>query len=144
MNRKVLITEFENRCEEIMKEEFNRSRFMKPEVVLLTADNNIKTFKFSTNVMASAESKNWLSSFIRQLSMDPKNLAIGFLSEINIRGEDDEKVGDAVMIVISSNLGENLTIFNVDFENRIILDKYVDHISGMSGRFAGFFNWNHN
>lgn len=144
MKRKALIEEFEKRCEEIMKEEFSGSRFMKPEVLLLTAENNIETLKFSSNVMASVDSKNWLSSFIRQLSMDPKNLAIAFLSEINIRDEDDEKVGDAVMVVMSSNLGECVTIYNVDFENRIILDKYADHVSGISGRFAGFFNWNQN
>lgn len=109
-------------------------------IFLKKFDNLISVKNISDEIMSSIPAKNLLAELIREKCKDPLNLAVALIAEVNIRDDNDVKTGDGLMLLVSTREGDDLTIYEVDCENKKVLDVYhKEHSDEDRGRFSNFF-----
>jgi hypothetical protein len=82
-----------------------------------------------------------LADLIREKCKDPNIKAVAVMMEINIKNPNGTKVGDGLMIVVSSIDGDDVTVFNVDCDQKKVIGLYNTDLPGAKfrGGFSGFF-----
>ena len=135
------ITRFKPAMEKCAKQTFEMTGQINSMVIFLKKfDNVISITNISDEIMSSIPAKNLLAELIREKCKDPLNLAVALIAEVNIRDEDDVKTGDGLMLLVSTREGDDLTIYEVDCENKKVLGVHYDEQSNEDrGRFSNFF-----
>jgi hypothetical protein len=135
------ITRFKPAMEKCAKQTFEMTGQINSMVIFLKKfDNVISITNISDEIMSSIPAKNLLAELIREKCKDPLNLAVALIAEVNIRDEDDVKTGDGLMLLVSTREGDDLTIYEVDCENKKVLGVHYDEQSNEDrGRFSIFF-----
>ncbi len=82
-----------------------------------------------------------LADFIKEKCKDPNIKAVAVIMEINIKNPNGIKIGDGLMIVVSSIEGDDVTVYNVDCDQKKVVGLYDTDLPGaiFRGRFSGFF-----
>lgn len=115
-------------------------------VFFLTQNDNLMILVAPPDIMASNQKKDSLAYFIKQKCKDPNIKAAAIIMEINIKDSDGNKTGDGLMLVVSSIDGDDLTVYNVDCDQKKVIGLYNTELPGAKfrGRFSGFFQNNNN
>lgn len=135
------ITRFKQTIGKCAKHTFETTGEISSLVIFLKKfDNVISVKNISDEIMSSIPAKNLLAELIREKCKDPLNLAVALIAEVNIGDENDVKTGDGLMLLVSTREGDDLTIYEVDCENKKVLGVHYDGQSNEDrGRFSNFF-----
>jgi hypothetical protein len=84
--------------------------------------------------------------FIKEKCKDPNIKAVAVMMEINIKNPNGVKIGDGLSIIVSSIDGDDITIFNVDCDQKKVFGLYKVDLPGakLRGGFSNFFQNNNN
>ncbi|MBN1187452.1 MAG: hypothetical protein JXB49_34570 [Bacteroidales bacterium] len=87
-----------------------------------------------------------LADFIREKCKDPNIKAVAVIMEINIKNPDGVKIGDGLMVLVSSIEGDDLKIYTRDCDQKKVLELYNTDLPGVEfkGGFSGFFQNDNN
>jgi|WetSurSiteA1Bulk_404760.scaffolds.fasta_scaffold00059_11 hypothetical protein len=135
------IERFKLTMENCAKQTFEMTGRVNSMVIFLKKMHNTITVKsIPDEIMSSIPAKNLLAELIREKCKDPLNLAVALITEVNIRDENDVKTGDGLMLIVSSRDGDDLTIYEVDCDNKKVLGVHYDEqFNEDRGRFSNFF-----
>jgi hypothetical protein len=117
-----------------------------PTVFFLKRDGQLLILVAPGDIMATNQSKDSLANLIKEKCKDPLMKAAAIIMEINIKNPDGTKIGDGLLMVVSTKEGDDVTIYNVDCDRKKVIGLYNTDLPGAKfrGRFSGFFQNNNN
>lgn len=117
-----------------------------PTVFFLTQNDDLMILVVPWDIMETNTRKDSLATLIKEKCKDPFTKAAAIIMETNIKNPDGIKIGDGLMLVVSTRDGDDLTVYNVDCDQKKVIGLYNTDLPGAKfrGRFSGFFQNNNN
>lgn len=140
------IKKFKDQLIDTMTKAFETDGQFIATVFFLNQNDDLLITVIPGALMATNSGKDSLACFIKEKCKDSNMKAVAIIMEINIKDHNNIKIGDGIMLIVSSREGDDVTIFNVDCIHKKVLEQYPTNLPGTSfkGRFSGFFNKTNN